>query len=68
MGEVNPTKKSGTGDWGGMKESERKAALQLLKDRFPERYREIIEEYFKVIEDDATGKKPAAKPADKKDK
>ncbi|MBI3723459.1 hypothetical protein HY251_05835 [bacterium] len=66
-GQVNEIKKAGTGDWGAMKESERKAALQLLKDRFPERYREIIEEYFKVIEDDAgpSKPKPAEKPTEK---
>ncbi len=61
---MNPTKKAGSGDWGGMKDKEREAALQLLKDRFPERYREIVEEYYKAIED-ASPRKPAP---DKKDK
>src|SRR5579883_182269 len=48
-GEIGP-KKGGSSDWGGeLPEKEREAALQLLKEKFPERYKELVEQYFKTL-------------------
>jgi hypothetical protein len=38
-----------TKDWGTLSPQERSQALSLLRERFPERYRELIEQYMKVI-------------------
>ena len=49
-GELNRNRSGGNSDWGeGLPEKEREAALQLLKEKFPERYKEIVEQYFKGL-------------------
>jgi hypothetical protein len=40
-----------------MKESERQAALQLLKEKFPERYKELVEQYYKSLAEKEGSKK-----------
>jgi len=35
--------------WGDLKDKDREEAMQLLKERFPERYRELLEEYYKAL-------------------
>ena len=32
-----------------MSEKERETALQLLKEKFPERYKELVEQYYKSL-------------------
>ena len=44
-----------------MKERERSKSLQVLSKRFPARYRELVEQYFKAL---AGGEKPAAGSGD----
>ena len=48
-GSIREQKSGGSSDWGDMKESERQAALQLLKEKFPERYKELVEQYYKTL-------------------
>jgi len=35
--------------WGRLKEKDREKVLQMLKKRFPTRYRELLEQYFKSL-------------------
>ncbi|MBI3723458.1 hypothetical protein HY251_05830 [bacterium] len=55
-----PAKPTAAPDWGSLSPSERAGALGLLRERFPERYRELIEQYMRVIavSKDDPGKKP----------
>jgi hypothetical protein len=39
-----------------MKDKEREAALQLLKQKFPERYKELVEQYMKSLADDGSAR------------
>jgi hypothetical protein len=48
-GEINKTKPGATQEWGSMKEKERENALTLLKEKFPERYKELVEQYMKAL-------------------
>lgn len=32
-----------------MKDADRATALQILKEKFPERYRELVEQYYKSL-------------------
>ncbi len=32
-----------------MPEADRKAVLQMLKEKFPERYKELVEQYYKSL-------------------
>jgi hypothetical protein len=57
VGPIGPAKATGTTDWGSMPEKERERALTLLKEKFPERYREIVEQYMKSLADQAGSKK-----------
>ena len=43
-----------------MPEKERAAALQLLKEKFPERYRELVEQYMKELAKQQGPKKAVA--------
>ena len=36
-------------DWGAMREKEREKAVQFLRERFPTRYRELIERYYRAL-------------------
>jgi hypothetical protein len=35
--------------WGELRDRDREEALQFLKDRFPTRYRELLEEYYRAL-------------------
>lgn len=35
--------------WGAMKPAERERIIQLLKDRFPDRYRRLVEQYYREL-------------------
>ena len=50
-GEIKNQPTRGSTDWGAMNEKEREAALQLLKEKFPERYKELVEQYYKSLAD-----------------
>jgi tetratricopeptide (TPR) repeat protein len=43
-----PTKKPGQ-QWGDMRDKEREEVLQALKQKFPDRYRELLEQYHKAL-------------------
>jgi len=36
-------------DWGHMRDAEREQAEQFLREKFPKRYRELIEEYYRAL-------------------
>jgi hypothetical protein len=36
-------------EWGSLREMEREEAIQFLRERFPSRYREIIERYYRAV-------------------
>jgi hypothetical protein len=40
-----------------MTDKEREAALQTLKDNFPERYKQIVEQYYKTLNEQGSRKK-----------
>ncbi len=46
---TNPEKSSDSIPWGDLKNKEREEALQLLKEKFPGRYTELIENYYKSL-------------------
>jgi tetratricopeptide (TPR) repeat protein len=54
-----PDRKAGE-TWGEMRDKERDEVLQALKEKFPDRYRELLEQYNKAL---AEGKRVTA-PAD----
>ena len=43
-----PTRKPGE-QWGDMRDKEREEVLQALKQKFPDRYRELLEQYHKAL-------------------
>mgnify|MGYP002624154937 FL=1 len=43
-----PTRKPGE-QWGEMRDKEREEVLQALKEKFPDRYRELLEQYHKAL-------------------
>ncbi len=56
-GPIRNQKSGGSADWGQMNEKEREKALQLLKEKFPERYKEIVEQYYKSLAEQKENKK-----------
>ena len=43
-------KRKATSDqWGEVTEREREEALQFLRERFPTRYKELIERYYRAL-------------------
>jgi hypothetical protein len=57
-GELNRNRSGGGSDWGeGLPEKEREQALQILKEKFPERYKELVEQYFKVLAEQGNKRK-----------
>ncbi|MEZ0228614.1 MAG: tol-pal system YbgF family protein [Planctomycetota bacterium] len=56
-GPIRNQKSGGSADWGAMNEKEREQALQLLKEKFPERYKEIVEQYYKSLAEQKENKK-----------
>ena len=50
MGELRPKPARKAGEqWGEMRDKEREEVLQALKQKFPERYRELLEQYNKAL-------------------
>jgi hypothetical protein len=57
-GQIRPTRQGGGSDWGdSLPDKDREAALQLLKEKFPERYKELVEQYFKTLAEQQGNKK-----------
>jgi tetratricopeptide (TPR) repeat protein len=49
-GQIRNTRSGGGSEWGeSLPDKDREAALQLLKEKFPERYKELVEQYFKTL-------------------
>lgn len=42
-------RKATTDKWGELPEREREEALQFLRERFPARYKELIERYYRAL-------------------
>ena len=38
--------------WGKLPDAERDKILQSLRDRFPSRYRELVEQYYRALAED----------------
>ncbi|HEX5137336.1 MAG TPA: hypothetical protein VFY93_10205 [Planctomycetota bacterium] len=50
VGELRPNPKKKPQDaWGEMRDKEREEVLQALKEQFPDRYRELLEQYNKAL-------------------
>jgi len=50
VGELRPNPKKKPQDaWGEMRDKEREEVLQSLKEQFPDRYRELLEQYNKAL-------------------
>jgi TolA-binding protein len=50
VGDLRPKPKPKPGDaWGQMRDKEREEVLQALKDKFPDRYKELLEQYYKQL-------------------
>jgi tetratricopeptide (TPR) repeat protein len=50
VGKLQRDAKRGTKDaWGGLRKRDRARVLDILKERFPEQYKEIIEQYYRSI-------------------
>lgn len=63
VGDLRPRPKRKPGEkWGEMRDKEREEVLQALKQQFPDRYRELLEQYHKALAD---GKR-VTEPADSK--
>ena len=53
IGELRPTEKADPGEmWGKLPDAERDKILQSLRDRFPSRYRELVEQYYRALAED----------------
>jgi TolA-binding protein len=62
VGDLRPKPKRKPGEkWGEMRDKEREEVLQALKEQFPDRYRELLEQYHKALAD---GKR-VTEPTDK---
>ena len=52
VGDLRPKPKAKPGaKWGEMRDKEREEVLQALKEQFPDRYRELLEQYHKALAD-----------------
>jgi len=50
VGDLRPRPKRKPGEqWGKMRDKEREEVLQALKNKFPDRYRELLEQYNKTL-------------------
>lgn len=54
-GEVSPRSLSGPSDWGALPPKEREEALQIITRRFAPHYRQVIEQYFRRLAQEAAG-------------
>ncbi len=60
VGDLRPTPKRKAGDrWGEMRDKEREEVLQALKEKFPDRYRELLEQYHKALAEGKRVTEPA---------
>jgi len=60
VGDLRPTPKRNPGDqWGQMRDREREEVLQALKEQFPDRYRELLEQYNKALAEGKRVTEPA---------
>ena len=52
VGKLGKKPRTKAGDkWGEMRDKEREEVLQALKEKFPDRYRELLEQYHKALAD-----------------
>ena len=59
-GDLRPKPKRNPGDrWGEMRDKERDDVLQALKEKFPDRYRELLEQYHKALAEGKRVTEPA---------
>ncbi|MHC4493768.1 MAG: tetratricopeptide repeat protein, partial [Planctomycetota bacterium] len=60
IGDLRPKPKRKPGDrWGEMRDKERDEVLQALKEKFPDRYRELLEQYHKALAEGKRVTEPA---------
>ena len=60
VGDLRPKPKRKAGDrWGEMRDKEREEVLQALKEKFPDRYRELLEQYHKALAEGKRVTEPA---------
>jgi tetratricopeptide (TPR) repeat protein len=60
VGDLRPNPKKKAGDaWGEMRDKEREEVLQALKEQFPDRYRELLEQYNKALAEGKRVTEPA---------
>lgn len=53
IGDLRPTEKADPGEmWGKLPPAEREKLLQSLRERFPSRYRELVEQYYRTLAED----------------
>ncbi len=61
IGDLRPNPKKKPGDaWGEMRDKEREEVLQALKEQFPDRYRELLEQYNKALAEGKRVTEPAS--------
>jgi tetratricopeptide (TPR) repeat protein len=67
VGELRPKGKPKAGDqWGKMRDKEREEVLQALKERIPERYRELQEQYDRALAEGKRVTEPAGEAGEGK--
>jgi tetratricopeptide (TPR) repeat protein len=60
VGDLRPNPKRKPGEqWGEMRDKEREEVLQALKEQFPDRYRELLEQYNKALAEGKRVTEPA---------
>ncbi len=60
IGDLRAKPKRKPGDqWGEMRDKEREEVLQALKEKFPDRYRELLEQYHKALAEGKRVTEPA---------
>jgi len=60
VGDLRPNPKRKPGDqWGMMRDKEREEVLQALKEQFPDRYRELLEQYNRALAEGKRVTEPA---------
>jgi hypothetical protein len=58
VGNLEPAKR-GAEIWGDPKDRDREKVLQVLKEKFPERYRELVEQYYKSLANEKSSSETA---------
>ena len=49
VGDLDKIAKNANEPWGDLNERERAKVMSNMKDRFPERYRELLEQYYRGL-------------------